>query len=61
MADIDVVKKGSRSWIWIVLVVILALVAWLAFRGNRPRTVGQLESGRPAIAAALDAPRGELL
>ena len=29
MADIDVVKKGSTSWLWIVIaLIVLALIMW---------------------------------
>jgi hypothetical protein len=56
MADIDVVKKGSRAWVWIVMIAILALVVWFIMAGNRPRTVGQLEiGGQPHFAAAVSA------
>lgn len=52
MADIDVVKKSSRAWIWILMIVILALVAWFAFGASRTRTVGELEhGGQPHVAA----------
>jgi len=31
MAEIDVVKKGSKAWLWILLVlIVIALVVWFA-------------------------------
>jgi len=53
MADIDVVKKSSHAWIWILMIVILALVAWFVMRGNRTRTVGELENGGPPQITAV--------
>jgi len=53
MADIDVVKKGSSAWLWILMIVVLALVAWFVMAGNRPQAVGQIEiGGQPHLAAA---------
>ena len=34
MADIDVVKKDSRAWIWIVLALVLAVILWFALAGR---------------------------
>ena len=28
MADIDVVKKGSRAWLWIVIALVILLALW---------------------------------
>jgi hypothetical protein len=35
MADIDVVKRGSRTWLWILMIVIVALIAWFMLGGSR--------------------------
>ena len=53
MADIDVVKKGSSAWVWILLVIILAVVLWVVLgRGGTPGTSGSIESRQPHFAAA---------
>jgi hypothetical protein len=31
MAEIDVVKKPSRTWLWVVLALVLAVVLWMMF------------------------------
>jgi len=38
MADIDVVKKGSNTWLWILLAVVIALVLWFVLSGSHGRT-----------------------
>lgn len=55
MADIDVVKKSSNSWLWILIaLVVLALVLWFVMgRSSVPQTGFQLyPSGSPLVAAA---------
>jgi len=56
MADIDVVKKGSHLWLWIVLAIVIALVLWyvLAGSGARSQQTGlRIDRGaRPAPIAA---------
>lgn len=47
MADIDVVKKGSRMWMWVVMVAVLALVIWFLFMGNSPDTYGMIQAPQP--------------
>lgn len=57
MADIDVVKKGSRAWVWLVLIVLLALILWFVFGMNTAdTTTGRLETGQPQLAAAVVSP-----
>ena len=35
MAEIPIERKsGSKSWLWIVALVLLALVAWMLFSGD---------------------------
>ena len=54
MADIDVVKKGSRAWLWVVILIALALVLWFILgnvRGQRTQT--SIHGGQPHHAAAL--------
>ena len=56
MADIDVVKKGSPVWMWIVLAVALALILWFVLAGTAARQqTGSFihERGQPLPAAAL--------
>ena len=39
MQDMDVVKKGSTSWLWIVIALAAeALILWLTMGGGRTRT-----------------------
>jgi bacteriorhodopsin len=42
MANIDVVKKGSRLWLWIMLAVVIVLVLWFVL-GSSSR--GPAQSG----------------
>jgi hypothetical protein len=52
MADIDVVKKSSNTWIWLVLaLVVVALFIWFAMsRGDAPQTGSSRISPIPAAA-----------
>jgi len=34
MADIDVVKKGSHTWLWILLAIVIALILWFVLSGS---------------------------
>lgn len=34
MADIDVVKKGSSLWLWIILAIVIALALWFMMSGG---------------------------
>lgn len=55
MADIDVVKKESRTWLWVLLVLAALLILWfLMSRGDAgTQQIGQLFEGRqPHHAAA---------
>ena len=51
MADIDVVKKGSSTWLWIVIaLVVLALILWFVMSGDpAPQTGLLLEDGVTAL------------
>jgi len=44
MADIDVVKKGTNVWLWIVLAIIVALVLWFMM-GRRGDTANANRTG----------------
>ena len=35
MADIDVVKKGSSSWVWILAVLAAVVLIWLLWSSTR--------------------------
>ena len=35
MADIDVVKKGSSSWVWILAVLAAVVLIWLLWNSTR--------------------------
>ena len=60
MADIDVVKKGTSVWIWILLAVVLAVVLWFVLGMNRTETTtGQLHGTQPLAAGALAAWQGD--
>jgi hypothetical protein len=45
MADIDVVKKSSHLWLWILLAVVIAVILWyfLSNTGGAPAQTGILE------------------
>jgi len=53
MADIDVVKKGSRVWLWVAIALVVVLALWLMMGRNTTSRVGwQLnEEGWPHAAA----------
>jgi hypothetical protein len=59
MADIDVVRKRSNAWVWIIALIAMALVIWallaaFATNTNEPGTVGRL---RPTVSTlALGVP-----
>jgi hypothetical protein len=56
MTEIDVVKKGSRTWLWVLMIIALALVLWFMFAGGNTRSGSLLEEGRqPHLAAAFAA------
>jgi hypothetical protein len=58
MADIDVVKKGSRTWVWFLVLAVLALILWFLFASSGPRTVGAVEPFDSQITAESGAPVG---
>ena len=53
MADIDVVKKSSRVWLWVVIALVVALALWfLLGRETTSAVGGQIDNGgRPHAAA----------
>ena len=52
MAEIDVVKKGSKAWVWILLAIAVLLALWFLMAGNNPpRTAYTIEGGQPHAAA----------
>jgi len=58
MADIDVVKKSSRAWIWWILALVVALVLiWMLMMGadtgttQRPISEAIIDGVQPRIAA----------
>ena len=57
MADIDVVKKGSNLWLWIVLAMVIGLALWFMLAGSGTGANGSgtklHEAAPPASAAAL--------
>jgi hypothetical protein len=56
MADIDVVKKGSRTWLWILVALAVVLLAWwfLSRSPRGPRTAHIApRGGHPAHASAI--------
>jgi hypothetical protein len=57
MTEIDVVKKGSRTWLWVLMIIALAIVLWFMFAGGNTQSGSLLEEGRqPHLAAAFAAP-----
>jgi hypothetical protein len=58
MADIDVVKKGSRTWLWIVIALAIVVALFFMMRGGQrqgqgSRTGSLLNQGGQPLAAAL--------
>lgn len=56
MADIDVVKKSSRTWLWVVIALAIILMLWFMMAGggnSTPRT--SLDTGGQPLLAALQA------
>jgi len=57
MADIDVVKKGSRTWLWVLIVLAALVLLWffMANDGTTAQQTGQriMEGGQPQLAAVL--------
>jgi hypothetical protein len=61
MADIDVVKKGSgsRAWLWVLMLVVLAIVLWMVLAGGGPDATSSggnrmfAPAGPPLHAAAF--------
>jgi len=52
MADIDVVKKSSHTWLWILLALVVVLALWfLMSRQSGERA--SLEGGQPFAAAPV--------
>jgi hypothetical protein len=51
MANIDVVKKGSHLWLWIMLAVVIALVLWfvLGKSSRGPAQSGSIERTVPPV------------
>lgn len=55
MADIDVVKKGPSSWLWVlVALVVLAAILWFVMSGDSsPQTgLNRFGGGAHPFAAA---------
>ena len=52
MADIDVVKKGSRTWLWMLIAALVVIgMFFLMGRDKAPRTGSRIEEGgRPNAA-----------
>ncbi len=55
MADIDIVPKGrSRTWLWILLAIVIVAIVWIALAANhRSNTVRNLAPPGGAIPAAV--------
>jgi hypothetical protein len=49
MADIDVVKKGSHLWLWIMLAIVIALILWFVLSGSQGRTAQTGMRFEPAV------------
>ena len=61
MADIDVVKKSSHTWLWIMIALVIVAAVFFLLRGNQGSATRSLmhEGGQP-LAAALSGPHAEL-
>ena len=55
MADIDVVKKSSHTWLWVVIAIAVVLALWfmMAGRGNEQRVGSVINGGQPGAAVLL--------
>ena len=54
MAEIDVVKKGSRAWVWVLMLIALAVLLWFMFAGGTNQSGFMMdEGGQPHLAAAF--------
>jgi hypothetical protein len=42
MADIDVVKKGSRTWLWVLLVIAILMIVWFMMGATGTPTTGRV-------------------
>jgi hypothetical protein len=54
MADIDVVKKGSRTWLWVVLLLVLALIIWFMMAGTNTQTGLNLQGAEQLRQATVN-------
>jgi hypothetical protein len=59
MADIDVVKKSSHTWLWIVIAIAIVLALWFMMAGgsNEPRVGSMIDGGQPLAAALAASPQ----
>jgi hypothetical protein len=54
VADIDVVKRRSTTWIWVVLVALVLLAIWFFMAGGgTEQQIGALHGGAQPLAAAF--------
>jgi hypothetical protein len=54
MADIDVVKKGSKTWLWVVIAIVIVLALWFVMGRETTSRVGwQIQEGGRPLAAVL--------
>lgn len=61
MTEIDVVKKGSRTWLCVLMLIARAVMRWFLFAGGTTQS-GSLfeEGGQPHLAAAFTQPAAHL-
>ena len=50
--QIDIVRKRSRTWIWVLMFVVVVLMLWFIAGSVDERTRGNLQDGQPHTAAA---------
>jgi hypothetical protein len=55
MAEIDVVKKSSRVWLWVVIAIMVLAVLFFMTRGTSDTRTGHLidHRGQPDTVVAL--------
>ena len=53
MADIDVVKKSSNTWLWVVIALVIVIALFFLFGRNTDTRTGFLnqKGGQPLAAA----------
>jgi len=61
MADIDVVpKRGTKTWVWIVLALVVIAILWMVLGRRSPSTSGRLANPEHVVVVAMARAGGPL-